>query len=131
MATLNEYWGNLADKYITAGLVDQNGNDVVDYTRIPNGQIIYKLSSQYYPAICEDGQKIRGKSRYPEPIPIKQKVSDVFFKTGDIGLYPDDEERYFFDFVSGSETDVEFHPNVHVISKDTKIQSGKQTMGFC
>lgn len=120
MSTLNEYWGNLADKYITTELVDQNGKNVVDYTRVPEGQIFYKLSLQYYPAICKDGQKIRGEGGYPEPIPIKRGVSEVFFKTDNIGLYPDDDGKYYFDFVSGFETDVNFHPNIHVISQETK-----------
>lgn len=120
MSTLNEYWGNLADKYITSGLVDQDGNDVIDYTRVPDGQIFYKLSQQGYTAICNDGKKISGVGGYPEPIPIKQGVSEVFFKTGNIGLYPDDDGKYFFDFVSGFETNVEFHSNIHVISQETK-----------
>ncbi|WP_371503982.1 hypothetical protein [Nitrosopumilus adriaticus] len=120
MATLNDYWGNLADQYITTELVDQEGNDVVDYSRVPDGQILYKLSLQYYPAICDDGQKIKGEGGYPEPIPIKNGTTDVFLKSGSMGLYPDSEGKYFFDFVSGFETDVEYHPNVIVISEETK-----------
>ncbi len=120
MVTLNDYWGNLADQYITTELVDQDGNDVVDYSRVLDGQIFYKLSLQYYPAICDDGQKIKGEGGYPEPIPIKNGTTDVFLKSGSMGLYPDSEGKYFFDFVSGFETDVEYHPNVIVISEETK-----------
>ncbi len=120
MSTLNNYWGNLADQYITTEFVDQNGNDVLDYSRIPDGRIFYKLSLWYYPASCEGGQKVTGEGGYPEPIPIKKGASDVFFKSGDIGLYPDDDGKYFFDFVSGFETEIEFHPNVKVISQETK-----------
>lgn len=120
MATLNKYWGNLANQYITSEMVDQNGDDVLDYSRIPEGMIFYKLSLFYYPATCEDGTKITGEGGYPEPIPIKKGADSVFFKSGSIGLYPDDNEKYFFDFVSGFETDVEFHPNIHVISQETK-----------
>jgi hypothetical protein len=101
MSTLNEYWGNLADKYITSGLVDQDGNDVIDYTRVPDGQIFYKLSQQGYTAICNDGKKISGVGGYPESIPIKQGVSKVFFKTDNIGLYPDDGGKYFLILYQG------------------------------
>jgi len=120
MATLNKYWGNLANQYITSEMVDQNGDDVLDYSRIPDGMIFYKLSLFYYPTTCDDGTKITGEGGYPEPIPIKKGTDTVFFKRGDIGLYPDDNGKYFFDFVSGFETDVEFHPNIHVISQETK-----------
>ncbi|MBS3926926.1 MAG: hypothetical protein KGZ34_09610 [Nitrosarchaeum sp.] len=120
MSTLNKYWGLLANQYITSEMVDQNGADVLDYSRIPDGMIFYKLSLFYYPATCEDGTKITGEGGYPEPIPIKKGIDSVFFKSGSNGLYPDDNGKYFFDFVSGFETDIEFHPNIHVISQETK-----------
>jgi len=120
METLGDYWGNLPPQYVTSIMTDQDGNEVVDYTRVEGGHITYKLSLLYYPATCQDGIKIKGEGGYPEPIPIKKGASTVLFKNTGIGVYPDDDGNYSLEFVSGFETDVEFPTNVVVSSQDIK-----------
>ena len=110
MRSLGGYWGNLPNQYITNEMVDEHGNSIVNYAMLPDGKITYKLSLHMYPATCDDGKQIKGESAYPEPIPIINGTSDVYFKKGNLGIYPDDDEKYSLEFVSGYETTIH-HPN--------------------
>jgi len=120
MKTLGDYWGNLPPPYAVRIIVDQNGNDAVDYTRVEGGFVTYKLSLQYYPATCPDGTQIRGEGGYPQPIPIKKGTSAVSFKNTEVGLYPDNNGDYFLEFVSGFETDIEVPADITIVSQETK-----------
>lgn len=120
MRTLGDYWGNLPPPYDTTIMIDQDGNEVVDYTRVEGGFITYKPSLIYYPATCSDGTKVKGEGIYPEPIPIKKGTSTVFFKNTSVGLYPNDNGVYSLEFVSGFETDIELPADISIISQETK-----------
>lgn len=109
MRSLGDYWGNLPNQYIINEMVDEHGNDILNYDRLPMGFVTYPLSLEMYPATCSDRKQIKGESAYPTPIPIINGTSDVYFKKGSLGIYPNDDGKYSLEFVSGYETGI-YHP---------------------
>lgn len=84
------------------------------------GFVTYPLSLEMYPATCSDGKQIKGESAYPVPIPIINGTSDVYFKKGSLGIYPNDDGKYSLEFVSGYETSI-YHPD-NVIIESNQMQ---------
>lgn len=120
MRSLGDYWGNLPNQYITNEIVDEYGNDILNYDKLPTGFVVYPLSLETYPAVCRDEKQIKGESAYPTPIPIINGTSDVYFKKSSIGIYPNNNGKYFLEFVSGYETNVHHPYNVIIESHQTQ-----------
>ncbi len=127
MSTLGKYWGNLPDQYMKFEIIDEDGNDLVDESRLPEGGIWYPGDEHLYHLLCENDEKIVGASHHPSPIPIIPSAV-IFDSSTNYGIYPDDNGQYKIEYVSLFETVIEFPEHVEIISYDSQLCKLEQSI---
>jgi len=93
-------WDTLSkDKRIWYEITDDNVQDAIDYTRMPENYGITD-DQHIYEMDCGFFQKVGGESAHPSSFPIKNNTSSIFAKNSWMGLYPDSDGEYSFEFAS-------------------------------
>jgi len=114
-------WDTLPkDKRIWYEITDDNVQDAIDNTRMPENYAI--TSDQHiYEMDCGFFQIVEGESAHPSSFPIKNNTSSIFAKNSWMGLYPDSDGEYSFEFASIFEHYVRLPEDIGVIiSHETK-----------
>ena len=74
-------------------------------------------------------QIVEGESAHPSSFPIKNNTSSIFAKNSWMGLYPDFDGKYSFEFASIFEHTVKFPDDTYdfleIISQETKECNAK------
>jgi len=114
-------WNKLpTDKRIWYEITDDNGQEIIDYTRmpenwgVPDDQHVYEMDCGFF-------QTVDGESADPTSIPIKNNTSSIYAKNSRIGIYPDSNGEYSFEFASIFEHYVRFPEDTsEIISQESK-----------
>ncbi|MCH9658043.1 glycoside hydrolase [archaeon] len=116
----NKQWGFLPDQYRVSETVDQDGNDAIDRERMPESFGI-PMPLFVFPVLCEDNKRIEGESGWHYTLPTRDDTSEVYFRSTDKGIYPDDDGIYHIQFVSMFKPEVKLLPNVEIITNETSL----------
>ncbi len=116
----NEQWGFLPDQYRISETVNQDGNDAIDRERMPENFGI-PMPLFIFPVMCEGDKRIEGESGWHYTLPTRMDTSEVYFRSTDKGIYPDDNGIYHIQFVSMFKLELELLPNVQIITNETSL----------
>ena len=100
-------------------ITDENGQDIIDHARmqenwaIPSDQPVYNMD-------CGGFQEVTGESARPSSFPIKNNIHTVIAKNSWMGIYPDSDGKYSFEFASIFETLVKLPEGAEIISQESK-----------
>lgn len=100
-------------------ITDDGGQDIIDHNRmpenwaIPGNQYVYRMD-------CGGFQEVTGYSANPSSFPIKNNTHAVIAKNSWMGIYPDSDGEYSFEFASIFETTVKLPEGAKIISQESK-----------
>ena len=115
-------WDTLPDEInrIWYEITDDNGKKIIDNTRMPENWAI-PADQHIYEMDCGLFQTVKGESAHPTSILIKNNTSTIIAKNSWMGIYPDSNGEYSFEFASIFEHYVRLHEDIGVIiSHETK-----------
>jgi len=115
-------WDTLPDEInrIWYEITDDNGKKIIDNTRMPESWVI-PADQHIYEMNCGLFQTVEGESAHPTSILIKNNTSIIHARNSWMGIYPDSNGEYSFEFASIFEHYVRLHEDIGVIiSHETK-----------
>lgn len=113
-------WVFLPDQYEVNETVDQEGNDAIDRWRTHEGVVVPGMLL-LFPAICEGRERIEGESGWHYTLPTRTDASEIYFRSTDRGIYPDENGVYDIRFVSMFKPEVELLPNMEASINKTVL----------
>lgn len=117
----NTAWNILPnDKQVFYEIIDNNAQDTIDRIKLPENWAI-PSDLHLYEMDCGLFQAVVGESAHPTSFPIKNNTSTIIAKNSWMGIYPDSNGEYSFEFASIFEHYVRFpEDSVEIISQDTR-----------
>jgi hypothetical protein len=119
---IRKTWDTLPnDKRIWYDITDgDTGLDIVNHSLMPENYVIPDVM-RIYKLDCGLFQTVTGESARPTTFPIKNNTKIIFAKNSQMGIYPDSNGEYSFEFASIFEHYVRFpEDSVKIISQDTR-----------
>ncbi len=105
------------DKRISYEITDDDGLDI----RIPEDFILIPFDLHGYKMDCGLFQTVTGESAHPTLFKIKNNTSTIYAQNSRIGIYPDSNGEYSFEFASIFKNYVSFPEDaVEIISQNTR-----------
>ena len=114
----DKLWGILPDSFRITETVDQNGEDAIDRERIPENFGV-PMPLFVFPLLCNGEERIEGESGWHYTLPTRTDTENVYFRSTDKGIYPDENGIYSIKFVSMFKPSVELLPNTEIIKNET------------
>ena len=104
-------WGFLPDQYEINETVDQEGNDAID-RESAHANVLVPGMLLLFPVVCEGRERIEGEAGWHYTLPTRTDTSEVYFRSTDKGIYPDESGVYDIRFVSMFKPEVALLPNM-------------------
>ncbi len=100
-------------------ITDDSGQDIIDHTRMPENWAI-PSDQHVYDMDCGVFHTVTGESAHPSSFPIKNNTHTTIAKNSWMGIYPNSDGEYSFEFASIFETLVKLPEGAEIISQESK-----------
>jgi len=107
------------DQRIFYKIIDENGKNIIDTTRMPDNYGI-PADLHLYSMDCGLFQTVDGESAHPTVFAVKKGTSTIIAKNSNKGILPISDGKYSFEFASMFETTVKLPENAEIISQESK-----------
>lgn len=100
-------------------ITDGSGQDIIDHTRMPENWAI-PADQHVYNMDCGVFHTVTGESAHPSSFPIKNNTDTIIAKNSWMGIYPNSDGEYSFEFASLFETTVKLPEGAKIIYQESK-----------